>query len=120
MSKLVMVCVRDGHDIRPKLDAFLESLCPDNLSPEHMVTDDGRGLYLGVFRPHRPVTDQSAYVGWLREESNGSYAAFEGGETIEPTPTQSHRGPFGLPTRRNSSSPPLRCEPFRIFSARSS
>ncbi len=83
MSKLVMVCVRDGRDIRPKLDAFLESLCPDNLSPEHMVTDDGRGLYLGVFRPHRPVIDQSAYVGWLREESNGSYAAFKGGETIE-------------------------------------
>lgn len=83
MSKLVMVCVRDGNDVRPKLDAFLESLCPDNLRPEHVVTADGRGLYLGVFRPHGPVTDQTAYVGWFREESNGSYAVFKGGETIE-------------------------------------
>ena len=83
MSKLVMVCARDGHEMRPKLDAFLESLCPDNLRSEHMVTDDGRGLYLGVFRPHRPVTEPTAYVGWLREESNGSYAVFKGGETIE-------------------------------------
>ena len=41
MSKLVMVCVRNGHDMRPKLATFLESLCPDNLSPEYVVTDDG-------------------------------------------------------------------------------
>jgi hypothetical protein len=84
MSKIVMVCLRRPRDIRPALESFLRSLCPDNLEPAHVVSDDARGLHLGVYRPHRPVEANTAYVGWLREDGNGSYALFKGGDdTIE-------------------------------------
>lgn len=84
MAKIVMVCSRRPYDLTPKIEAFLQALCPDNLAPQHVVTTDGRGLYLGVYRPHEPPVGQTAHVGWLREARNGSYARFKGGaDTIE-------------------------------------
>jgi hypothetical protein len=43
-SKIGMVCLRRPRDIRPALASFLRSLCPDDLEPARVVSDDGRGL----------------------------------------------------------------------------
>ncbi len=83
MSKIVMVCSRTPRDLGFELETFLQTLAPDNLPGDHVVTTDGRGLHLGVYRPHKPVENQTAYVGWLREPGNGSCALFKGGDTIE-------------------------------------
>ena len=82
MSKIVMVCSRTPRDLGFELETFLQTLAPDNLPGDHVVTTDGRGLHLGVYRPHKPVENQTAYVGWLREPGNGSCALFKGGDTI--------------------------------------
>ena len=83
MSRIVLVCSRQPRNLRPALEHFLTRLCPDNLAPEHVVTHDGRGLYVGIYRPLAPLTDRGFTVGWLRSAGDGSYASFRGGDTVE-------------------------------------
>ena len=103
MAKIVLVCYRnaasaEAADATHRLQQFLASLCPDNLSPvAPVIATDGRGLLLGVFNAADPATVHafSAYSGWLADghdswwrpgasAPSGTYALLRGGpDTVE-------------------------------------
>jgi Asparagine synthase len=75
VAKIVLVCYRnaasaESADAMRRLQWFLASLCPDNLSPvDPVIVTDGGGLLLGVFNPADAATVHacSAYSGWLAD-----------------------------------------------------
>ena len=55
MSKMVLVCPREGAQTRffkEDIDVLAERIMPDNISPAPPLVIEDKGLLIGIFNPH--------------------------------------------------------------------